>query len=404
MKFSIPVSKISKLEKIIARYQKKGANILFTKGEETVEDGTINYEDPRTHTMTSAPIKVRCITVDVEGHYIINGWRFLVTIEFTENGNIIRLADSSFESKVPAKYLHTPQICEHCGTIRRRKDTYLIYNDETNEFKQVGSTCLLEYTKGLDAEACAEIMSCLDRFVALSNKDCDFDGFTGNGYDSTGYGMSRSTVLPIAYAYVKQYGYERMFQGQGTANDVLMMIWGGLRDEELQRRYESLKTPTDDEMAAIDAYAEAIDDSQMGYMRNAKLAWLNKSLEYRDFGLICSFVNTYLKEQAKIKEQAARVAERNNTYVGNIGDRITLKVKSARVLYTKDNSWSSYYAGCSWVMEIVDTEGHTYKWSASTNNINEGDTITATVKDHSEYKGCLQTVITRGKITERAGA
>ena len=49
-------------------------------------------------------------------------------------------------------------------------------------------------------------------------------------------------------------------------------------------------------------------------------------------------------------------------------------------------------------MEIIDTEGHTYKWSASTNIIGEGYTIVATVKSHYDYKGIKQTVITRGKV------
>lgn len=396
--YSIPVNKLSKLEKIISRYNKKGANIVFQLGEEVIEDGRINVQDPRTHTMTSYPIKVKCVKVNVEGHYIINGWRFLGTIEFKELGNIIRLADSSFEGKVPAKYLHTPQICEHCGKIRNRKDTYLIYNEDSKEFKQVGSTCLLDYTKGLDAAECASIMACLDRFVELSDKDCDYETFLGNGYDSTSYGMDRKTVLPIVYAYVKQYGYQKMFNGKGTAADIVSMIWNGLGDEEMVRRYESLVMPTDDELKAIDDYAESINKDEFGYMRNASISWLSSSIEYRDLSLVASFVNTYLKTQAKAKEQAAKAAAKNNVFVGNVGDRISFKVKSARVLFTKDNSYRSYYAGCSWVMEIIDTEGHTYKWSASTNRISEGATITATVKGYDEYHGIKQTIITRGKV------
>lgn len=188
MLYTIPVNKISKLEKILKKYQKKTSAITFSIGQEVVEDGVLHIENPRTRAMTSMPIKVRCKEVFVEGTYIINGWQFAGTIEFTELGNIIRLADSCFEGKVPVKYLHTPKICEHCGKIRNRKDTYLIYNTDSNEFKQVGSTCLLDYTKGLDADECASIMSCLDRFVELSNKDCNYQDFFGAScYESTGY-------------------------------------------------------------------------------------------------------------------------------------------------------------------------------------------------------------------------
>ena len=399
MVYLIPVSKLEKLEKIIRKYQKKGANITFELGNKVTEKGTLYVMDHIHHCQFDEQIDVECTEVFVDGSYIINGWQFVGTIEFTELGNIIRLADSSFEGKVPAKYLHTPKICEHCGKIRNRKDTYLIYNTESGEFKQVGSSCLLDYTQGLDANKCADMMSCLNKVMELSNKDFSEEDFIGNGFDSTGCGMSRKTVLPIAYAYVKQYGYQRMFEGNGTAHDVLIMLWNGLHDEEMVRRYESLVMPTEEELKAIDEVAKAnVEFLDNDYMRNASIAWLKESLEYRDFGLISSFVNTCLKQFVKDAEIKQRNESRNNEWVGNVGDRLTIKVASARVLYTKDNSWSSYYAGCSWVMEIVDIEGHTYKWSASTNNINEGDTITATVKAHSEYKGLKQTVITRGKV------
>ena len=39
-------------------------------------------------------------------------------------------------------------------------------------------------------------------------------------------------------------------------------------------------------------FAENIDDNN-SYMHNAKVAWLSKDIEYRDFGLICSFVNIF---------------------------------------------------------------------------------------------------------------
>lgn len=411
MLYTIPVNKLEKFEKIIKKYQKKGASIVFQLGDEVTEEGTLFVSDLVHHAMYEEKISVKCREVFVDGTYIINGWQFVGTIEFTENGNIIRLADSSFEGKVPVRYLHTEKICEHCGKIRNRKDTYLIYNTDSGEFKQVGSSCLLEYTQGLDSNKCADIMSCLNQVLTIGNKEFTEEDFCGNGYDSTGYGMSSDLVLPIAYAYVKQYGYERMYQGVGTARDILVMLWRGMGNEEMTKRYDSLVMPTDEELEAITAVAKSTiekvtNDIQKGiydineYMYNASLAWLKKDVEYRDFSLIASFVNTCLKQFARETQRKNTIASRDNTHVGNIGDRITFTVASARVLFTKDNSYKSYYAGCSFVWEIIDTEGHTYKWSASTSKITAGDKITATVKAHSEYKGLNQTVITNGRIAK----
>ena len=66
MKYSIPLNKLAKLEKIIAKYQKKGANITFEVGDEVIEDGTLYIDDPMNHTSHTTTIKVTCREVDVE--------------------------------------------------------------------------------------------------------------------------------------------------------------------------------------------------------------------------------------------------------------------------------------------------------------------------------------------------
>lgn len=419
MMYSIPLNKLEKLEKIIARYQKKGANLTFNIGEDVVEDGTLYVEDKINHGMKSFPIKVSCKRVEVDGVYIINGWQFVGTIEFTELGNIIRVADSSFEGKIPARYLHTPKICEHCGKIRNRKDTYLIYNVDSGEFKQVGSTCLLDYTHGLDANECASIMACLDKVSTLSDFDCSEDSFFGNGFDSTSFGLDRKDVLPLVYAYVSQYGYERMFEGKGTAQDVRICVlgdWNYLGEEMAkyyQNRFNSLKMPSEEEMNAINEFAKAHLEDEFGYMRNASIAWLKSCIEYRDFGLVASFVATYNKEMKKQELQKAKVADSNNEYVGNVGDRITIKVASLRCLWSNsiEVAWHTYAE--TYFYEIKDEEGHTFTWKSSKcleryydEDMNKWvelakpTEIVATVKEHSEYKGIKQTVLTRGKVTK----
>lgn len=419
MMYSIPLTKLEKLQKIIARYQKKGANITFNVGEEVIEDGTLYVEDKINHCMKSFPIKVTCKRVDVEGTYIINGWQFVGTIEFTELGNIIRVVDSSFEGKIPLKYLHTPKICEHCGKIRNRKDTYLIYNIDSGEFKQVGSTCLLDYTHGLDANECASMMSCLDKVQSLCDFDFSEDAFFGNGFDSTACGFDRKQVLPLVYAYVSQYGYSRMFENKGTAQDVRICVlheWGYLCEEDAryyQDRYNSLVMPSDEEMNAINEFAKAHLEDEFGYMRNASIAWLKSTIEYRDFGLVASFVATYNKEMKKQELQKAKIAESNNEYVGNVGDRITIKVASIRCLWSNsiEVAWHTY--AHTYFYEVKDEQGHIFTWKSSKcleqyydEDIGklvkyaQPKEIIATVKEHSEFRGIKQTVLTRGKVTE----
>ena len=395
MKFSIPTNKINNLKKIINKYQKKGANITFIIGDKTIEQGKLIINDPTTHTSKSFPIKVECYEVEVEGSYKINGWSFVGTIDFTPNGNIIRLADSSFDGKVPEKYKHTGKVCEHCGKIRNRKDTYLIYNEENDEFKQVGSTCLLEYTQGLDAEVCAGIMSCLEQIKTLNDYDCTLDEFIGNGFDSVGMGVDSKKLKALAIGLVKAHGYTRNFDShKGTAYDLSNLYFHNLPKDVEEQLFSDVILATDEEVKEIDNFASENKESNNNYMRNASLAWLKNYIEGRDFGLICSFVNTYLKNKQEKEEKASS----SNEYVGSIGERITFTINNFRVLYTKRPY--VYNGEYTYVYEIKDELGHTFIWSTTSIDLKVGSKITATVKEHKEYNGLKQTVITRGKILE----
>ena len=422
MKYSIPLNKLDKLQKIFAKYQKKGANLTLDIGDEVIEDGTLWVDDPVNHTSHSFPIKVTCREVFVDGSYIINGWSFVGTIEFTENGNIIRLANSSFEGKIPVKYLHTPKICEHCGKIRNRKDTYLIYNEDSGEFKQVGSTCLLEYTEGLDANMCADMMSCLVKVSSLACYDCDASSFLGNGFDTTSYGFARAKVLPFVIAYVNAYGYHRMFNGEGTAHDVWVGFNGIFTKETeyLQKRVESLTLASEEEVNAIDEFAKAHMNDDFGYMRNASLSWLKSSIEYRDFGLVASFVTTYNKEMKKEELKKAKLEDKNNEWVGNVGDKINVKVATMRLLYSSsyEVAWHTY--ANSYTYEIKDFDGHTFILKSSKpidrewvefdyeteytgwKELAQPKEIVATIKEHSTFNFVKQTVLTRAKVLARA--
>lgn len=430
MLYSIPVNRVEKLEKLIKRYQKKGANLSFEIRGDVIETGTLHIQDPLSHTERCVKIKVSCKEVFVDGSYQINDWSFVGIIDFTKNGNIIRLADDSFAGKIPVKYYSTPKICEHCGKIRNRKDTYLIYNEETNEFKQVGSTCLLEYTLGMDADACASIMSCLDKVKTLCDMEFIKDDFFGNGYDSTGCGVEPTSLKQHAIALVKRYGYNKMFQGKGTAAD-LSYYYFKEPIENWDALFGSLTLASKEEVSEIDDYANAylnkVKDAMESkdvslylslvntYMYNASLTWLKSYIEYRDFGLISSFVNTFLKE---VKKAADNSAKANSQYQGNVGDRITIKVNRVKALYSKPSY--SYYGSGTTVYELLDTNDNVYIWSTTDGlnlyftssalwtdsenkyhsfmNKDGAITIKATVKEHKEYKGVKQTVITRGKV------
>jgi len=75
---------------------------------------------------------------------IIQGWQFLAVLEHKDGGTLVRTM--SGDSTVPADYHKATPRCEHCNIDRYRKDTYLVQNTETKSIKQVGSSCLKDFT------------------------------------------------------------------------------------------------------------------------------------------------------------------------------------------------------------------------------------------------------------------
>ena len=55
-------------------------------------------------------------------------------------------AAAAVESADLTAYRHGSNDCDHCGYNRRRKQTYVLYEVATGELRQIGSTCLTDYT------------------------------------------------------------------------------------------------------------------------------------------------------------------------------------------------------------------------------------------------------------------
>lgn len=394
--FYIPVENYPRLEKKFNRIKNKGGVVTLHKGNPVVlavrdngVDGGVAWPgvERGTPAWDMSP-KHKFYPIEVEGKYEIPGWEFVATVEHTSGGNIIR---NITDYDIPDKYKNSSPECEHCHKVRDRKDTYLVRNTETGEFKQIGKSCLKDYTDGLDAAVAAEIAE----WVNLSYGDIPemgddiFDILTS--YDSSSKYYDALRMKRVAYLYVQQEGYSK---DPGYISDLIDAYNDSLKPENNK---EVSKVNLDD----INKWVLDLDVTSNEYFRNAFLAWNLEDLEYRHLRLITSLINTYFKDVEKKKQMELKKAEGTaSEYVGNVGERIAIKVVSHRVLYYK-----SFYKGRHLaetpVFKIVGDDGNTYIWSTEA-GFEDGDAIVATVKSHNEYNGEKQTVITRGKVVDSA--
>lgn len=104
-----------------------------------------------------------------------------------------------------------------------------------------------------------------------------------------------------------------------------------------------------------------------------------------------------------------------SNYIGTVGDRLTLRLTLKRdYCYQTSFGWKLQD---NYIYTLEDSDGNVFVWKTSTiigidsedkrghllwNPVHRGDEITlkGTVKEHSEYKGTKQTVLTRCKVVE----
>lgn len=96
-------------------------------------------------------------------------------------------------------------------------------------------------------------------------------------------------------------------------------------------------------------------------------------------------------------ENIRRIEESTSDWVGEVGERIDIHVTIDRAFESEFQRNSGWYGTTTSYMYLMhDEAGNVYKWSTSCYYKEKDEChFKATVKDHAEYKGIKQTVLTR---------
>ena len=387
-----------KLTRIRTKCNKYGCDFVYNEiGEEFHE---VKNEDGSKQTC-------RFIKVECEGTAKVNGWRFVATLEHLDNGNVVRkLID---EVEVPEKYYTCGPTCEHCHSIRHRKDTYLVYNEDTKEFKQVGSSCLCDFTHGFDAEAAAAYIALFDELI---RGEAPYDGGHVAPYYLT------LDVLKHAADIVDHIGYRsstwdgprnEMNTKEQTLNSLIydinpnrLMPFYKEAIEEYRARFkpdynspELIQYVND----AINWVKETEDNSD--YIHNLKVLVEQEYIQSKNFGYVVSIIPTYNRHIQKQTEAAKRAEAHEaeakvSNYIGEVGQRITL---TGNCEISIISSWETNY-GLTLRYKIVDENGNVIMWDSSTGMRDDEEiiSITGTVKKLDIYNGVKQTWLTRCRV------
>lgn len=403
--FYIPEANLERLEKRLQTIQKKCEANQYDFHYQIIgeEFHTINEDTPDEAT-------IKYIVIEAEGTVKHGGWEFVATLDHSNSaGNIIRAYNT--ELKIPDRYKTCGPTCEHCNKIRSRKDTYLIYNQETKEFKQIGRACLAEYTNGLSAEHVADLESF---FKVL--EDSSWSTPSTSSYNKY---QQVEEVLRYAFECYRHFGYEKAYYDEyetrhtrstrDRVSDYMQYDSGKMNKEwreVIQAEMEEVGFDANSKQAiqmtqdSLKWIAEQ-DVENNDYLRNLQIICSEKYTENRNFGILVSLpaaYGRYLDHKAyEERKQEQQKVELKSEYQGEKGDKLEIATSSVKCISTFDSMY-----GTTWLYKIVDTDGNIYIWyaSKSIDNPEIVRKIRGTVKDHSEYNEVKQTVLTRCKVIE----
>jgi len=388
---------MKKVTKIQNKCKKFGCDFQFEQmGEEirTVKDAEGN------------DVSCKFILVHAEGTAKVNGWEFVASVEHTEKGNIFSKA--MYNVEIPEKYRCSDPYCEHCHSNRMRKNTCIIRNSESGEFKQVGNTCLKDYTHGMDASFVVWLASVKGIFEEVESWSVGSCGWSERYY-------STKEILQYCAETIRHFGYTKTDCIGDSTKDRMKEFFdvstGNTRWYQ-QKEIDAIK----EQMDKVGFNPESSESKKMvedalawletqpasnDYMHNLKVATSLEWTQYGRFGLLVSLFPTFNRE---LEYQARKTQEKNaglmSHFVGQIGDRLTIQVDKVKCITSWDSCFNGYTPTTTYVWKIVDVEGNVFTWKTATflDEENPPASIKGTVKEHKVFRDVEQTELTRCKV------
>ncbi len=172
----------------------------------------------------------------------LEGWRVLGTLEKADKNSMSNhYLINSFNSNepIPQQYRHVdPCNCDHCGHRRERNQTFIIQNDNSKEYLQVGSGCMKDFVKDQS----------LQMLMLYSGISSMFNEYLEHGTKGTYISyVNREKLLEAVVMLDEKLGgkyisvkNEKLYQGQ-VANTVVlncMLDEGYFNDFVRKLKYE----------------------------------------------------------------------------------------------------------------------------------------------------------------------
>lgn len=398
MMYLIPTENMESFEKKIARIRRKA--------ERAKVDFSYKRLEPVQKKTDLPGVTVECVPVMVECKIHYENWIVIAVLDHHEVGNVIHLVEGewkpSAELALPSRFRTAKSFCEHCNTMRSRNKTVVIYNTQTKQFKQVGTTCLREYTGGIDAEAIAA-------FEEAIKSPEEFLGVSG----SSKFFIETKDYLSAVVATMSLYGfaskkkaaeineearYNNNVKGvEATCTRAVHLMTNNEKPNEMSNKWHNIYKSKDTEAFVEDAlewiksYNEPND-----FMENLRVICSGSHIKVSDVGFAACLMDLYKRhlEYEKTRKQKEQENEMYR-YYGEVGEKVTLNGKLACV-----TSYSTQF-GVMFIYKMIYNSA-IFVWKTSKylgiDDSGAEVNLVGTIKEHSEFRGVKQNMLVRCKV------
>lgn len=390
---------LEQIEVLNRRATKLGVQPVIVTKTGKITDEPIMGKNPVTGHMDVVVGYNRFVEIIVTGSTPkLAGWTLAAVVEHAEEGNILR--------KVPGCKVELNQFrtgapcCNHCNTVRNRKDTFIVIHDN-GAMKMVGSNCIKDFLGGVDPRqlaSYAEILFSIGESCgeAEESEDC------GGGGQPTIYSVAR--MLAYSTCAIRKLGFvsgkvareSQEAGGDKTSTSMTARFW--MFPTNRMKLDVDYFVPTDEDKAFADRARQFVLDTigakdpetLSDFEHNMLTVCKCEGVELRNLGLL-AFVPEYMA-----RENEKTLVRQQENAAGHYGVPGT-RYKKQAITYLRSTGFDSQF-GYTYIHTFAADTGARLVWKTGTElPYTTGDKLVATftVKEHSEWKGNLQTKVSR---------
>lgn len=390
-----------KLKQLAKKCEKYGYSLPYEISTPYLKEvAHFNEQGEKIFSTHEKVVDVNLMTDELNPMLIEGDYQLIASLEYAKSigMNYVKLYDNTYTIE---QFQNIPLVCDHCHTNRDRKYGFVIKNLNTNELLTIGKSCVCDYLHSLDILYRVAIYDTIEK---LDFSDC------GGAYSVEKSWFTIEEVAEIVIACVNKNDFIKASDSSNnTAKQVADVLDARTSTDEV---YRSMFFSTHKYEYNAETHQKAKDVCQL--VKECDILFIlnndfnlriirmceNGFVSYRELNVFVYILSLYdrIKEH-KVKETLKQ--QDNDNFFGIIGDKVDLTL-------TLLNQY--HYEACyngrgvnQYIYKMADETNRLFVWKTSKHfkelEVGKQFSIKGSIKDHSEYRGEKQTVLTRCKIS-----